>query len=85
MARRTIIGAKIGARTETAPKVQAVLTEHGCNIRTRVGLHEVAGDFCAPGGVVLLDMYGDPADIDACYNKLAAIDGVSVQRMDFEF
>lgn len=84
MAKRTIIGAKVEARVETAPKVQAVLTEHGCNIRTRIGLHDVSGDYCAPGGVILLDMYGTEDEINACYQKLAAIDGVSVQRMDFD-
>lgn len=83
MANRTIIGVKIDARQENVPAVQAVLTEYGCNIRTRLGMHEVAGDYCAPGGLVLLDMFGAQAEIDACYTKLSAIPGVGVQRMDF--
>lgn len=83
MAKRTIIGVKIDARQQNVPAVQAVLTEYGCNIRTRLGMHEVTGDYCAPGGLVLLDTYGAQAEVDACFEKLSSIQGVGVQRMDF--
>ncbi len=83
MANRTIIGVRIDARQQNVPAVQAILTEYGCNIRTRLGMHEVSGDYCSPGGLVLLDMYGDQAEVDACFQKLTAVPGVGVQRMDF--
>lgn len=84
MAHRTVIGVKISARQENVPAVQSVLTEYGCNIRTRLGMHEVSGDYCAPGGLVLLDMYGAQSEIEACYEKLSAIAGVEAKRMDFD-
>lgn len=84
MAHRTVIGVKISARQENVPAVQSVLTEYGCNIRTRLGMHEVSGDYCAPGGLVLLDMYGAQSEIEACYEKLSAIPGVEAKRMDFD-
>ena len=47
----------ISKRIAEAVKVQQVLTEHGCIIKLRVGLHE-AGDVCADDGLVLLHLCG---------------------------
>ncbi len=84
MAKRVILGVCITSRVKEVPAVQQVLTECGCNIRTRLGMHEVAGEYCAASGVVLLDMVGDPAEIDACQAKLSAVEGVQCQRMEFD-
>ena len=39
-----IIGIKINDRIKEAGKVQQVLTDYGCSIKTRLGLHEVTDD-----------------------------------------
>jgi len=84
MAKRTILGVHVSQRAQSIPDVQALFTEYGCNIKTRVGMHDVQGDYCSPSGLVVLEMLGDPVDIDAFYTKLGQIAGVYVQRMDFE-
>ncbi len=84
MSKRTILGVNINARTQAVPSVQSVLTEYGCSIRTRLGLHEVADGSCAPGGLLILDTYGEEQDIEKLAAALAAIDGVDVQKMVFE-
>lgn len=84
MSKRIVLGLAISSRVKEIPEVQQVLTECGCNIRTRIGMHEVAGEYCAPSGVILLDVLGDPAEIDDCQNRLNAIEGVQCQRMEFD-
>lgn len=84
MAKRVVIGVCITSRVKDVPVVQQILSEYGCNIRTRLGMHEVAGEYCAASGVVLLDMVGSPAEIDACQAKLTAVEGVQCQRLEFD-
>ncbi|NLN76456.1 MAG: hypothetical protein GX139_09100 [Armatimonadetes bacterium] len=63
MSKRIILGVNISSRTQAVPEVQKALTKYGCNIRTRLGLHEVSGDSCAPGGLLILEMFGDDKSI----------------------
>jgi hypothetical protein len=83
MTKRTILGVHISQRVQSIPDVQALFTEYGCNIKTRVGMHDVQGDYCSPSGLVVLEMLGESEDIDQFYTKLGAVAGVDVQRMDF--
>jgi hypothetical protein len=79
-----ILGVHITNRMKNAPEVQKVFTEFGCNIKTRIGLHDVSENVCGPSGVVLLEFYGAPADADAMKQRLCAIEGVQVQSMVFD-
>lgn len=78
-----ILGVHITDRLKKASDVQALMSKYGCNIRTRLGLHDVSGDFCSPNGLVLLELVGDPKTCNELAEKLAAIPGVEVQRMVF--
>jgi hypothetical protein len=82
MDQHIILGVHLTDRVAQATDVQAALTEYGCNIKTRVGLHEVE-NVCSPAGVILLEMYGDPARSEELADKLNAIEGVEVQKMVF--
>lgn len=79
-----IVGIHIDDRIKRAADVQQLLTDYGCNIKTRIGLHEVTGQFCAGFGLILLEMIGDPGKVAELAQKLDAIDGVSVQQMVFD-
>jgi hypothetical protein len=79
-----ILGIHITDRLTEARDVQAVFTEYGCNIKTRVGLHDVDASYCSPSGVVLIEFFGSEAEATAMSDKLAAIDGVHVQKMVFD-
>jgi hypothetical protein len=83
MSNRIIVGVNISARTQTVPDVQTILTEFGCNIRVRLGLHEVSGASCSPGGLLILDMFGDEQNIHDMAAKLAELPGVEVRKMVF--
>jgi hypothetical protein len=78
-----ILGVHITDRVHHVHKVQETLTEYGCSIRTRLGLHEADKGFCSPNGLIILEMTDDLATAQELSNKLIAIDGVEVQTMIF--
>ncbi|MFZ3130595.1 MAG: hypothetical protein WA125_05690 [Desulfosporosinus sp.] len=46
-------------RHETAIEVQNLLTQYGCFIGTRVGLHQTSTDFCSEQGLIILEFIND--------------------------
>ena len=84
MNERMVFGIQVTNRAKNAGQVQKILTDYGCNIRTRIGLHEVDDKVCSPSGLILLELYGKEHDILKMEETLKAIDGVIVQKMVFE-
>jgi len=78
-----ILGIHVTNRLKEAVDVQRVFTEYGCNIKTRVGLHDVDEHSCSGSGIVLIEFFGSDADAAAMADKLNAVDGVHVQKMVF--
>ena len=78
-----ILGIHITDRLKHAVDVQKVFTEYGCNIKTRVGLHDVDADVCSPSGVVLIEFVGADDEASAMMAKLSEVEGVAVQKMVF--
>ncbi|MCU0913757.1 MAG: hypothetical protein MUC88_04230 [Planctomycetes bacterium] len=83
-ARHIVLGVHITERVRHVPRIQELLTEYGCSIKTRLGLHTVSEDFCSPNGLVLLEMAGPEQPIYELMEKLKTIEGVEVQKMVFE-
>ena len=84
MKKHTIFGVHITDRTRKAAEVQQLLSEYGCHIKTRLGLHETSDDACSPNGLVLLEMLNDGAESKDLFNKLSAVDGVDIKQMVFD-
>lgn len=82
MDKHIILGVHVTERLTKAVEVQALLSQYGCNIKTRLGLHEV-GNVCSPNGLLLLEMWGEDEVCFELADKLAAIEGIEVQRMVF--
>ena len=78
-----IFGIHVKKRLKRAGQVQELLSEYGCHIRTRLGLHEASPGVCSPDGLILLEMIGDRAACRELATKLAAVDGVEVHTMEF--
>ena len=57
--RHIVLGVHITDRVHHAHAVQDLLTQYGCSIKTRIGLHEVSEQFCSPNGLLLLEMAGE--------------------------
>ncbi len=75
----TIIGISLENRLETAIDFQRIITNFGCNIRTRLGLHPAMDDVCLNRGIVLLEVTGE---IDALKNELSK--HWQIQTMEFD-
>ena len=60
---KTIIGIKISERNNDAIKLQEILTKYGCQIETRIGLHDHSEDICSNNGIVLLDTVDDCTEL----------------------
>ncbi|MBE0537538.1 MAG: hypothetical protein IH624_17880 [Phycisphaerae bacterium] len=79
-----ILGVHITDRVHHVGQVQQLLTDYGCSIRTRLGLHETSTDFCSPNGLLILEMIGDAKTCGGLARKLAKVEGVEVQKMVFK-
>lgn len=77
-----ILGIRINDRIKEAGSVQKVLTEYGCSIKTRLGLHEVTDKHCSTSGLVLIELTGPIADQDKLFDALGKIQGITLKRMD---
>lgn len=84
MSKRIVLGVLVRNRTSHAPKFQEIITQYGCNIKTRIGLHEVAENVCSPNGLILLEMHGDESAAAALESELSKLEGFEVQKMVFE-
>jgi hypothetical protein len=78
----TIFGIHISHRTENVPALQTTLTKYGCNIRTRLGIHDADATSCSPSGLVLVDVFGPETEL--FFMELSNLKGVGIQRMDFD-
>lgn len=81
--KHVILGVHITDRVKKAVEVQAILSAYGCNIRTRLGLHDTSANACSPNGLVLLEIVGEPKIAGEITRKLAKVPGVDVQKMVF--
>ena len=82
--KHVIIGVHITDRIKHVDPVQHLLTETGCSIKTRLGLHDADEKFCSPNGLLLLEMIGAEEKHDEMIGKLNQIEGVEAQKMVFD-
>lgn len=78
-----ILGIHIQDRLKQVNDVQKIFTEYGCHIKTRLGMHDVSDGYCASTGIVILEMIGNPDEINGFMAKLNGIEGIEVQKMEF--
>jgi hypothetical protein len=78
-----IMAILIDKRTDAAPKVQEILTEHGCIIKTRLGMHE--SSTCADEGMIILDITANNTEVEALESELKSVEGVKVKSMVLDF
>lgn len=64
---------KTAKRRENVPSLQKVLTEFGCLVKTRLGLHE-AGSVCSDEGLIILHLIEDEAEVKRFEQALGELD-----------
>jgi len=77
-----VILVKVDHRSSEATKVQEILTQYGCNIKVRLGLHEVSKEFCANDGLVVLEVEGDLQEIQTMLDKLNQVEYVKATYIE---
>ncbi|MBO6088039.1 hypothetical protein J6P92_06840 [bacterium] len=73
----TVMGILLNNRTEEAVKFQEIITECGCNIRTRIGLHNIGEYKCVNSGIILLEVVNN---INEIYDTLSKHWNVQIMR-----
>lgn len=69
----------VNNRSKNSSTLQSVLTDSGCMINTRLGLHE-AGNVCSEEGLIILQLTGSDTDIQKLEKNLNMIDGISAKN-----
>ena len=77
-----ILGIKLANRLDAAIEFQKVITDFGCAIQTRIGLHETNERHCSSSGIILLEVI-DHKIIQNLEQELLKIDNIEIQRMVF--
>ena len=72
-----IMGIQLSNRVEEAVKFQEILTECGCNIRTRIGLHPIGEYKCINNGIILLEVV---SNVNTIYDMLSKYWKVQIMR-----
>ncbi len=79
---KTILLVLIGNRSESAVRVQKILTAWGCIIKTRLGIHDGVLENCSDEGLLILELFGTDEQKKELARKIAALRGVSSRLVD---
>ncbi|HPR18447.1 MAG TPA: hypothetical protein PLD62_09405 [Candidatus Cloacimonadota bacterium] len=74
----------IDIRKKEAVTVQKILTEWGCFIKTRLGLHEDVLENCSEIGTVFLELAGEAEKHNELARKLNLLNGVHAKLVELE-
>lgn len=77
-----VIGVRMDNRVGNAARFQQVLTQNGCMIRARLGLHEASEDLCANDGLIVLQPCGTAEEIKKLVEELNALEGIAAKFID---
>lgn len=77
--RTEIVSLVLDNRRADAPKIQEILTGHGCIIQLRLGVHEIKG--CSNQGLILLMVQGTDNEINDLIKELGSYQGVKISSM----
>lgn len=72
---------KAEKRNDEATEVQKILTEFGCIIKTRLGLHDTTDNSCSPEGLIILELVGDSKEQKKMHDKIAALKSVKIKEV----
>ncbi len=76
-----LVAIKIGSREDTASQVQKILTGFGCNIKVRLGLHDLPENSCDPSGLVILQTTAGEKELESFLKELNSMDDVTAKSL----
>lgn len=84
VARHIIMAIHVTDRMQRVGALQQALSEFGCYIKTRLGLHEATADFCSQNGLIILEMLDDKEKMQELKEKVNSIEGLEAKEIIFE-
>jgi len=78
----SLILIKIGKRDNVSSSVQKILTEFGCNIKVRLGLHDLPENSCSSSGLIILEVTGEKHELEKAVENLNKIKEVKAQLIE---
>jgi len=79
---KQVILVLISNRKNSALMVQKILTDWGCLIKTRLGLHESVLDNCSEAGLLFLEVVGEKTKNEEMLRKINLIEGVNAKLVE---
>lgn len=76
-----ILGIKVDNRNNDSTSVQQVLTNHGCEIRARLGVPQQDTNSCSNIGLLILQVCDDTDSMDKLVGELNNIESVTAKYM----
>ena len=71
-------------RRKNAVQVQKILSEWGCLIRTRFGIHEGVLENCSEEGLIILELVGDKEKHEKMAERLNALPNVVAKLVEID-
>ncbi|MFH0771403.1 MAG: hypothetical protein V1933_02165 [Candidatus Omnitrophota bacterium] len=70
---KTLLIILVANRSKSAVSVQKALTEFGCIIKTRLGIHDGVLTHCSNTGLIILELVGEKARVKKLAEKINGI------------
>ncbi len=80
---RTILLVSLNNRKQTAVTFQKILTDWGCMVKTRLGIHDGVLTKCSSSGLVILDIVGQKKKLTEMTRKLNLVKGIKAKLITF--
>ena len=81
---KTLLLILVDGRKKSAVNVQKILTEWGCLVKTRLGIHDGVLENCSESGLLILEMVGDAEKHEELARKISVLPGVSTKLVNLE-
>jgi len=78
-----IIGVQLNPDEINTPKLQEIFTIYGNIIKTRLGLNHLDDLDSGLDAVIVLELYGEEAQINHFQDELLAVKGLKLGKMSF--
>ncbi len=79
---KSILIILLGKRKESAVSVQKILTQWGCLIKTRLGIHDGVLENCSESGLIILELVGAKSKKEEFTRKLNLLSGVTAKLVE---
>lgn len=82
--KKNVILILVSNRSKSAVAVQRLLTEFGCIIKTRLGIHDGVENVCSECGLLMVELAGDEKEAKLLHSKLSGLKGVTAKLVSLK-